>query len=500
MDKTVSISSGKISGKEIADGIWSWLGIPYATPPLGQLRWQPPRPAQAWTGVRECTTWGAPALQPVQGPPPSPGMPRVTQIPADMPEPSEDCLYINVTAPADAQGAPVLVWVHLGGYQTGSGRDKVEDGSTFAKDFGAVVVSFNYRLGPTGFLAVPGEAHSGAFGMHDQIAALRWVRENISAFGGDPAKVTVYGVSAGAKSVANLMASAMARGLFHQAISGSGGGDHVATPTQAATVADEFIGLLAATTDQLRGVPAKDLLDAQNAIGEGLRATWIWRPTIDGLALTRIPVDAVTEGAAAGIPLLAQHCVDECELYQLAVPDAASQADRVLENYFGTRGRDDLIGFFTDNQPHHDPVQARVDIMSAERYIIPTVRLADGQSAHAKVWRSRFDGPLTGLPDAVVPGGSLPAVHSTDAQGVFRGGPDAAGQMHAAWGAFVTTGNPNAAGLPDWPQYTTADRATMIFHDDGTHLGHDPQSKLREAWEGRDWESGTWWEFAGGIQ
>ncbi|MYZ06820.1 carboxylesterase family protein [Streptomyces sp. SID2999] len=449
--------------------------------------------------MRECTTWGAPALQPVQGPPP-PGMPSGTQVTADMPEPSEDCLYINVTAPAGAQGAPVLVWVHLGGYQTGSGRDKVEDGSTFAKDFGAVVVSFNYRLGPMGFLSVPGEAHSGAFGMHDQIAALRWVHENITAFGGDPAKVTVYGVSAGAKSVANLMASPMARGLFHQAVSGSGGGDHVATPAQAAAVADEFIRLLATTTDQLRGVPAKDLLEAQNAIGEGLRATWIWRPTIDGLALTRVPVDAVTEGAAAGIPLLAQHCVDECELYQLAVPDAASQADRVLENYFGTRGRDDLIGFFTDNRPHHDPVQARVNIMSAERYIIPTVRLADGQSAHAKVWRSRFDGPLTGLPDAVVPGGSLLAVHSTDAQGAFQGGPDAAGQMHTAWGAFVTTGNPHAAGLPDWPQYTTADRATMIFHNDGTHLEHDPQSKLREAWEGRNWESGTWWEFAGGIR
>ncbi|MFD7881254.1 hypothetical protein ACFV3N_02330 [Streptomyces bauhiniae] len=138
-------------------------------------------------------------------------------------------------------------------------------------------------------------------------------------------------------------------------------------------MADEFIRLLATTTDQLRGVPAEDLLEAQNAIGEGLRATWIWRPAIDGLALTRVPVDAVTEGAAAGIPLLAQHCVDECELYQLAVPDAASQADRVLENYFGTRGRDDLIGFFTDNRLHHDPVQARVDIMSAERYIIPTV-------------------------------------------------------------------------------------------------------------------------------
>ncbi|MCA1219835.1 carboxylesterase/lipase family protein [Streptomyces sp. 8L] len=498
MGKTVKIASGKVSGTETADGIFSWLGIPYAAPPLGELRWHRPQPAQPWSGVRECTTWGAPALQPLQPPPGAD--PLGTEPPADMPPPAENCLYANVTAPANANGAPVLVWVHLGGYQTGSGWDKARDGSVFAKDFGAVVVPFNYRLGPMGFLAVPGEEHSGACGLHDQIAALGWVHDNIAAFGGDPGNVTIYGISAGAKSVANLMASPMTRGLFHRAVSGSGGGDHVATAAQATAVANEFLRLLGTTPDKLRTIPAPDLLDAQNAIGQGLRATWIWRPTIDGLALTRTPAGAISEGVAAGIPLLAQHCVNECDLYQLVVPDAASQADRVLEDHFGAKGRDELLTAFTDNQRAHSALKARVDIMSAERYIIPTVRLADGQSAHAKVWRSRFDGPLTGLPESVVPGGALAAVHSTDAHGVFQGGQGVEAQVHAAWGAFVTTGDPNTPELPDWPTYTTPDRATMIFHNDGAHVEQDPQAELRKAWEGREWTSGTWWEFAGGIK
>ncbi|MEW2292890.1 carboxylesterase family protein [Streptomyces sp. NPDC006743] len=498
MGRTVQISRGQVRGHERGDGIFSWLGVPYAAAPVGDLRWQLPQPVEAWSGVRDCTAWGAPALQP-QTPLPA-GMPQVTGLPAGMPQPSEDCLYINVTAPAAAENAPVLVWVHLGGYQTGSGYDKVEDGAVFAKDFGAVVVSFNYRLGPLGFLALPGEKTTGAYGLHDQIAALRWVHENIAAFGGDPGRVTVYGVSAGAKSVANLMASPMAKGLFQQAASGSGGGDHVATDEQARIITAEYLRVLGTTADRLRDISAANLLAAQNALAQGLRATWLWRPAVDGAALTRLPVDVVTEGGAAGITLLAQHCVNECELFQLAVPDSCEQSDRVMEENFGENGRDQLFAAYADAQPDRDRRQTRVDIMSADRYIIPTVRLADGQSAHATVWRSRFDGPLTGLPDTLVPGGTLAAVHSTDARGVFQGGDGADGQMHAAWGAFVTTGNPNAAGLPDWPKYTTADRSTMIFHNELTRVESDPQAPLRKAWDGKEWVSGTWWEFDGGIR
>lgn len=220
----------------------------------------------------------------------------------ELPPPSEDCLRLNVTAPAGASASPVLLWVHGGGYQSGSGTDMAGDGAEFARDHGLVVVTFNYRLGALGHLAVAGEEHSGAHGLHDQIAALAWVRENIAGFGGDPDRITLYGMSAGAKAVANLLASPLTMGMIHRAASSSGGADHVATPAQAAGVARRFLRELGTTPDRVRAVPAADLLAAQTAIGSGLRTTWVWRPAIDGLALTTHPLRAIAAGAAAGVP------------------------------------------------------------------------------------------------------------------------------------------------------------------------------------------------------
>jgi len=267
-----------------------------------------------------------------------------------MPEASEDCLYLNVTAPA-ATDLPVLVWLHSGGYQVGNGTLGAGDGAAFTRKHGVVVVTFNYRLGALGFLTVDGEAHGGAFGLHDQIAPLRWVRK---------------------------------------------------------------------------------ILAAQNAIGEGMRATWLWRPAIDGRALTARPIDAISAGAAAGIPLLAWTCVNECFIYQLMAPDAAEQADRVLREYFGEVGRDEILGAYAAARPDlaDDPTRLGVEVMTDERYVIPTTRLADAQSAHAPVWRSRYDVPLTGLPPVIAPGGVLPAIHGTDGGPIWNGGEGTAGLMH----------------------------------------------------------------------
>ena len=498
--QTVQTGSGRISGVETGDGVLSWRGIPYAAAPIGALRWRLPQPAEPWTDVRDGAKPGSPAIQPaVQLPAGAEAF--LVKPPVELPPPSEDCLYLNVTAPADAQQAPVIVWVHGGGYQTGNGFEMAGDGVTFARDHGAVVVTFNYRLGALGFLSVPGEQHTGAFGLHDQIAALGWVHDNISAFGGDPTRVTIYGLSAGAKSVANLMASPLTRGLFQRAAFSSGGGDHVASPAQTRAVADRYLkelgvaGLGAA--EKLREIPAADLLQAQTAIGEGLRTTWVWRPAIDQLALTGRPVEVIAAGAAAGIPLLAQHCVSECLLYQFGEPSSAAQADRVLAEYFGPDGRDEMLAAYAAAAPDLDPTSLRVDIMTDDRYAVPSTLVADAQSAHAPVWRSRYDGPLTGLPTQFVPGGELPAVHGTDGPGVWNGGQGVQAELHAAFGAFVSNGSPAASELPEWPGYTVPERSTMIFRTGATRVEHDPDAARRTAWQGREWKSGIWYQIEG---
>ena len=481
-------SAGRVRGSEIDDGIIAWRGIPYAAPPVGELRLRPPQLSDPWSGVRDATRHGAPSLQPPPETQQRFGLPPGPRLPP----PDEDCLYLNVTAPARAvagnsRNNPVVVWIHGGGYQMGTGTDMAGDGKRFARSHGLVVVSFNYRLGALGFLAVDGESPSGALGLHDQIAALRWVRDNIASFGGDPSRVTVYGLSSGAKSVTNLMASPLANGLFARAASSSGG-EHVATPDQARALARRFFRELGTSPDRIRDVSAEDILAAQTAVTGGTRGTWLWRPMADGSALTRRPVAAIRDGAAKGVPLLVQHCVDECALYQLGAPDAYEQAGPVLEGYFGAKGRDEILAAYAKARPDlaDDPVRLGVELMTDERYAIPVTRLADAQAAHAPVYRSRYDGPLTGLPPAIFPAGEAPAFHGTDGMPVWHGRDGLAKLVHDSWGAFFAGGEP-------WSPYTAAGRETMIFHADGPHVARDPNAGQRAAWEGREWQPGTWW-------
>src|SRR6201996_74948 len=225
---------GKLRGTEIADGVLAWRGVPYAAPPVGELRLRPPAPPPAWGGVRDALAHGDRPLHPApEAAPPEP-----------LPPVAEDCLYLNVTAPAAALSPgsarrPVLLWIHGGGFEMGHGADLAGDGAAFAGSHGLVVVTFNYRLGALGFLDVPGENPTGALGLHDQVAALRSPRENIAAFGGDPEQITVYGLSAGGKAVTNLLASPLTKGLIGRAAQSSGG-DHVKSPEQARDLAGRF--------------------------------------------------------------------------------------------------------------------------------------------------------------------------------------------------------------------------------------------------------------------
>ena len=481
---------GKLRGAEIADGVLAWRGIPYAKPPVGDLRFRPPEPPQPWSGVRDALAYGNRSLQPEDGPsdPQAPPM-------------AEDCLYLNVTAPVGASGRPVLFWLHGGGYEGGDGPAHTGDGVAFARSHGLVVVTVNYRLGALGFLDLPGERPTGAAGLHDQIAALRWTHENIDAFGGDPGQITVYGLSAGAKSVTNLLASPLSRGLIARAAQSSGG-DHVKDAAQARALTGRFLAELGSTAERLRSAGADDILAAQTAVAAPPRSVWVWRPSVDGAALTAKPLTAIAAGAAAGIPLLLQTCARECAMYTLLAPDAPRQADRVLAGYFGQGNAAKILADYAGRYPDLDQDALRTAVMTDERYVARTERLADAQASHGSVWRSRYDGPYTGIEDDRDPQFAqyaplLHGAHGADGVGIWQG--SGAGQddgslpaaLHNAWGAFAS------AGDPGWAPYSAPARPAMIFAEGGPSVSPDPFAHVRDTWSNLDWQPGTWWSFDG---
>ena len=217
----VKTASGTVEGIEVADGLRVFKGIPFAEPPLGNLRWKPPQPVKAWDGIKKAQTFGSAPVQDA-------GMAAMVGVPAPF---SEDCLYLNVWTPAkrEGEGWPVMVWIHGGAFAFGATSQPVFDGTDLARE-GVVVVSVAYRTGVLGFLSHPeltqegkGGGRSGNYGLLDQIAGLKWVQENIAAFDGDPANLTIFGESAGGIAVSMLAQSPLAKGLFQRAISQSGG-------------------------------------------------------------------------------------------------------------------------------------------------------------------------------------------------------------------------------------------------------------------------------------
>jgi para-nitrobenzyl esterase len=488
----VETAYGKLRGTEIADGVLAWRGVPYAAPPVGELRLRPPVPPRAWAGIRDAPAHGNRSLQP--DPLAAPRVP--------LPPMAEDCLYLNVTAPAGAlspgsAGRPVLLWIHGGGYEMGHGPDLAGDGAAFASSHGLVVVTFNYRLGALGFLDVPGENPTGALGLHDQIAALRWTRENIAAFGGDPEQVTAYGLSAGGKSVTNLLASPLTTGLIRRAAESSGG-DYVKSPEQARELTARYFSALGTTAERIRAVSAADILAAQVAVASASASTWVWRPSVDGAALNASPLTAIAAGQAAGVPLLLQTCARETALYQLMDQRAAAQADRVLAGHFGGQRAAAMLADYAAAYPGLDQTTLRgVTVMTDERYVVRTERLAGAHAAYAPVWRSRYDGPYTGMEDDPDPEFAkyahlLHGAHGADGGGIWQGGEGLSAALHEAWGAFATTGDPG------WARYEpNGDRRAMIFGADAPRLADDSFAFARQAWAGLNWQPGTWWPVDG---
>ena len=490
---TVQTTSGTAEGRSGA-----YLGIPYAR----ASRFGRPQPPEPWSGVRGTTGYGPaapqnhdPVLQQMFGAPP---------FPID----EAGCLTLNVWTPAnDGARRPVMVWIHGGAFLSGSGRDLVFDGSRLAARGDVVVVTLNYRLGVFGFLHLADRPGWGNLGLLDQVAALEWVRANIAAFGGDPGNVTLFGQSAGAMSVAALLAIPAAEGLFHKAVLQSGSAESVPDAAQAAAVTGELLDLLGLddpADQRLLDLPTEELLRAQQELVDAARArggTGLpFGPVVDGSVLTGQPLDAVRAGSAVGIPLILGTNLEEGRMFTELAPDprpvGAELVSALAGAFFPDGGK--ALEVLRRLERDTTPQGLLAALLGEQMFRAPTLRLAEAQlQARARdrdqvhpdhpdhpagVWSYLFSWPSTAL------GGRLGCCHSLELPFVFDTlgapgtdrftGPDApqslADEMSTAWTHFAHHGTPG----DHWPTYDTASRWTRVF-DVPSRTERDPRSELR---------------------
>ena len=467
----VHVAQGEVSG--IVDrGARAWLGIPFAAPPVGDLRWKPPEPASAWRDVRPADHFAA-SCQQVAAPQ---GLGPWSHEYATSDPVSEDCLYLNIWAPAKAaKGRPVLVWIYGGGFGTGSGAVPIYNGASLAKK-GIVVVNMNYRIGVYGFFSHAdldkenAQGASGNYGLMDQIAALKWVRANIAAFGGDPGNVTIAGQSAGAASVHILIESPLAKGLFVRAIaeSGSGMGLVVADHDTAEAAGARFAAAAGATTlAQLRALTPDQLLAAAKAAG-GMN----FGPSIDGLVLP----DAATadDGNSSDVPVLTGMTANEgssAYAFGTALTVTPEGLRRLIDHRYGADAP--AIAALYPAGDDASATLARESLARdrglASMYLWAAHRQAKSQAPiFAYLWTHVEPGP-----DAA----KYKAFHSSEVPYVFGtlDTPDRpftaldhklSEQVQAYWLNFVRKGDPNGPGLPHWPELTTADKLILNIGDD----------------------------------
>jgi para-nitrobenzyl esterase len=481
----VTLDSGIVQGMPgKVPGIRTFEGIPFAAPPVGNLRWREPQPVAHWDGVRMATAFGH---RSIQGSMYSDMAFRDRGL-------SEDCLYLNVWTPAKSasEHLPVMVWIFGGGFQAGATSEARQDGVHLAAK-GVVVVSMNYRLGIFGFFSHPeltaesGRGSSGNYGIMDQTAAMRWVQRNIAAFGGDPGNVTVFGESAGSYSVSIHMASEPSRGLFQKAIGESGslvGTRKIAasvTPLaeaeQAGVDFEQAVG--AKSLADLRAMPGKALLKA--VLGDKKFKAGV---AIDGYVLRKSLHETYSRGEQARVPLLAGWNADESRVYAVLGskrPTAKSFEKAVRTEYLELA--DEVLKYYPSGTDE-EAVRSAGDLAS-DRFIINSAwTWIDYQRALSDppVYRYQFDRAVPVAPWMVINGVKATAVdigapHAAEIPYVFgalgalkyiKWQPEdlrLSDQMATYWSNFAKTGNPNGAGLPVWPKFTEAGNYQVMHLD-----------------------------------
>jgi len=478
----------------------AFLGIPFAQAPVGARRFGAPQPADGWSGVRAANAFG---YSSIQGTHPVPGMA------ASGPR-NEDCLYLNVYTPAaDNAKRPVLFWIHGGGFVLGSGSEALYDGGPLATRGNIVVVAIHYRLGALGYLYLGGHGGdawgaSANAGQLDQIAALRWVRDNIAAFGGDPNNVTIAGESAGSMACATLLAMPSARGLFKRAILQSGAANRIGdaqSGTKLAAAVLAKLGIAEKDAKKILDVSADDILKAQLAVpvaNMGLA----FAPIVDGETVPVNPLEAVASGAARDVDVIIGSNRDEAKLFVAAQRETIDDAkliervQRIIPKRAAARAGDLVSAYRTSRTAMNLPA-TNLDILDAitgdEMFRIPSIRLAEAQRKHqprTHMYLFTYESPARRGALGACHALELPFVFGTlDAptQDKFAGKGPAVDTLSAnmmdAWIRFAHTGDPSHTGIGAWNAYDASERATMIFGRD-SRLERAPFEDERKAWDG----------------
>ena len=503
MNPSATTTCGRIRGRLIESNgrsLIAFRGVPFAAPPIGDARFAPPSPAKPWSGERDAVEFGP-------SPPQAGGALLDLLAVAATGSQSEDCLTLNVTTPALDRGRrPVMVWIHGGAFLSGTSAVPVHDGAPLAARGDVVVVTFNYRVGALGFAHLDGSdggAPATNLGLLDQIAALRWIRDNAEALGGDPDRILVFGESAGAGSLCALLAAPAAHGLFQRGVIQSSAPDGFLEPEEASERTDRLREVLGGS---LREAPVEALIEAQQAYAREKmwRTGMFFTPVVDGEILAERPMAAVRDGRASAVSLIVGTTRDELQLYKYGSPspelDVPTIAQVLAPEIPGEVDGVPLARVVTDAygaaREARGESTAGIDLVYAIQTDLamrgPAIRLAEHHARQAGgIWMYLFD------LESPCEGGALGACHALDVPFVlgtldvpglsaFTGAEPAVArisqEMMDAWIAFAKTGRPGTDSL-DWPAYDLEARATLRFGED-TRVESAPREEERRALEG----------------
>lgn len=482
----VQTTAGPVQGTVEGD-LDVFRGIPYAAPPVGERRWLPPAPVEPWTEPRDASQLG----------PACPQDPDEHEMSEGTPT-SEDCLTVNVWTPSTTGSAPVMVFLHGGGFVAGSTWDPWYEGARLAER-GVVLVTPQYRIGPFGWLDLsslgPDYATSANNGLLDQMAALRWVRENAAAFGGDPDNVTVFAESAGAISLSALLGAPSADGLYDRVILQSGTAGTVASREWSQRVFDRFVDLAGVAAPQdLTGLSTDELLSAAREIYATEFADTAFHPVVDGTVVPDLPMNRIASADGPDVPTMIGTNLDEGRYWLYYIPELDRLPLRYyrpwLEHLVGERA-DEVVADYRTERPELDDAQTGMALAGDVGFRMPAIRMAEALTARdVPVWMylatmpsPEFDGRM-GTPHAMeLPFlfGTLESDRAPELVGDDPANPALSDAIQRLWVSFATDGVPRATGVPEWPLYDSDTRATMIL-DHELAVVEDPYPASRTTW------------------